>query len=175
MAATEKKNIWFHSSDDGIAPVTKNVLMAASQGIYMPGAPAYICTSGTAKRCATSASSSTDSWSGFLLDTITAEHAANDVVKMSMINTRCNYAIYVETSGTDAAATQAMVGDNGGLTVSATTGQIGYTTYDTGNAYDAVTVQDLMYNLEPSKFALTDAPGVLIVKFMASAVNVEKA
>ena len=77
----------------------------------------------------------------------------------------------METSGTDAAATQAMIGNNYGLTVSATAGQVGYTTMDSGNANATVRVAQVMGNVEPSKYDLSTAPGVALVRFLAAVVT----
>ena len=182
MAATEKKQMWFWSSPDGVAPEKVTRKIAASQGVFMPGAPCYISTSGTVKLADTSDGTG-DTIHGFIVGLankttawpITAELAANTEVEVSLIDTDDTYAVFVENNGTDAAATQAMVGDSYGLTVSTTATQIGYTTVDVNNSNTTVIVQDIMSNVNPSKYTTSTAPGIMLVKFLPANVNASKA
>ncbi|MFA5240386.1 MAG: hypothetical protein WC476_11865 [Phycisphaerae bacterium] len=174
MAATEKKQMWFHSSDDGVAPATGRRKMAASQGIYMPGTGCYVSTSGTVKITDTSDGTG-DVWHGFLMDTITAQHAANDVVNVAFIDRKHKYCVFVETSDSDSAIAQTNVGNEYGLRVATGTGKIGYTTLDLGNANATVDVVDLLCNVEPNKFAVTDSPGIAIVRFIEANIAATKA
>ena len=174
MAATEKKNIWLHSTADGVAPeVRTNQKIAASQGIMIPNAPMYLSTSGTWKASDTSDGTG-DIIHGFFAgienaDTafpIAAELAANTEIRVLIVDPADTYAVYTENNGTDAAAAQAQVGNQYGLTVSATAGQVGYTTLDTNNSNATVSVVQVMGNIEGNKFDLTTAPGVCLVKFL---------
>ena len=173
MAATEKKQIWFYSSDDNLAPNIVRGLIAASQGIMMPGAPLYRSTSGTWKLCDTADGS--DAWHGFLMNTISAEMAANTEIRIALIQRRCTYAVFTENNGTDSAIAQSNVGNQYGLTVSATSGQVGYTTLDLNNGHGIVDVVDIMSNLESIKFTTSDAPGVSLVKFTDAVIAATKA
>lgn len=182
MAATEKKTMHFVSSPDGVAPEVVIRQIAASQGIFMPGAPCYISQSGTVKLADTSDGTG-DVVHGFIVGRanktlawpITAELAANTEVEVLLIDVNDTYAVYVENAGTDAAAPQAMIGDQYGLTVSATAGQVGYTTLNVANANATVQVIDVMANRNAVKYDLTSTPGVALVKFLNAVVNGTKA
>lgn len=173
MAATEKKQMWFWGSSDGLPPEEVWRPIAATQGVYMAGAPFYISTSGTAKLCDTSDGS--DAWHGFANIGPTAQRDANTEIRMSLIKHTHEYAVFVENGGTDAAASQSYVGIEYGLTVSATATQVGYTTLNVANSNDTVTVKDCAFNLEPYKYASTANPGVLIVTFLDAVIQAEKA
>ena len=182
MAATEYKNIWLHSTADGVAPQIKTYKIAASQGVFMPGAPCYLSTSGTIKLSDT-CDGTGDVYHGFIVGLanksttwpIAAQLAGNTEVRVSMIDPDDYYVVQVETSGTDATAPQTLVGDSNGLVVSTTATQIGYTTLNTANSNTAFLITDLMANVEPSKYALADSPGWVIGKFLSANVNVSKA
>ena len=180
MAASVKKQMYLYSTPDGVAPeVRSNQKISASEGILIPGAPLFLSTSGTWDVAITSAGSSNDAWHGFLVGLqdptatwpMTAAQAVNTEIRVLIIDPDDTYAVRVETSGTDAAATQAMIGNNYGLVVSATAGQVGYTTMDSGNANGTVKVIQVMGNVEPSKYDLTTAPGVALVRFLAAVVT----
>ena len=182
MAATEKKQMHWLSSPDGVAPEVVVRKIAGSQGIFMPGAPCYISQDGTVKLADTSDGTG-DTIHGFIVGVVdqtkawplTAELTANDEVLVELIDADDLYAVYVETSGTDAAAPVTIIGDQYGLTVSTTATQIGYTTLDTGNANATVQVVDVMANRNAIKYDTTTAPGVAIVKFLSANVNASKA
>ena len=176
MAATEKKNIWLHATADGVAPeVRTNQKIAATQGIMIPNAPMYLSTSGTWKASDTSDGTG-DVIHGFFVgienaDTafpIAAALAENTEIRVLIVDPADTYAVYTENNGSDAAAAQAQVGNSYGLTVSATAGQVGYTTLDTNNANGTVKVSQVMGNIETQKFDLTSTPGVCLVKFLAA-------
>lgn len=182
MAATEKKQMHWLSSPDGVAPEVVVRKIAGSQGIFMPGAPGYVSQDGTVKLADTSGTT-TDVVHGFIVGVVdqtkawplTAALTANDEVLFELIDTDDLYAVYVETSGTDAAAPVTIIGDQYGLTVSTTATQIGYTTLDTGNANVTVQVVDVMANRNAIKYDTTTAPGVAIVKFLSAVANGTKA
>ncbi|MFZ4397570.1 MAG: hypothetical protein ACOYOU_18320 [Kiritimatiellia bacterium] len=182
MAATEKKQMWFWSSSDGGEPEVQPYPIAASQGIFMPGAPCYISTSGTVKLSDT-ADGTGDVHHGFIVGVqsratawpLTAELAANSVVLVQIIDTHDFYAVYTENAGTDAAAPQSIVGNRYGLTVSSTAGQVGYTSLNLANSNAVVQVYDVIQNVEPSGHAAADAPGIAIVKFIPANVYATKA
>ena len=176
MAATVKKNMWLHSTADGVAPeVRANQKIAASQGILIPNSPLYLSTAGTWKLMAT-ADGTTDYLQGLLVGLqnagstwpSTAELAGDTEIRVLIIDPDDTYAVYVETSGTDAAATQTFIGEQYGLKVSATADEVGYTSMDTGNANGVVRVIQVMGNVEPTKHDLTTAPGVALVKVLAA-------
>jgi len=181
MAATEKKQMHWLSSPDGVAPEVVVRKIAGSMGVFMPGAPCYVSQAGTVKLADTSDGS--DVVHGFIVGVVdqtkawplTAELTANDEVLVELIDTDDLYAVYVETSGTDAAAPVTIIGDQYGLTVSTTATQIGYTTLDTGNANATVQVVDVMANRNAIKYDTTTAPGVAIVKFLSAVANGTKA
>jgi len=179
MAATEKKQMWYWK---GTIPPIRKQLMAASQGIFMPGTGGYVSTSGTVKITDTSDGTG-DVWHGFIIGVvdkttawpITAAFAVNAEVRMSMISKGTVYAGFAETSGTDTAATQAMVGDSYGITVSSTAGEIGYASIDVGNANTTVLVDNIASNEEAAKFTTSDSPGVLLVHFLPANIDASKA
>ena len=184
MAATEKKQMHWLSSPDGVAPEVVVRKIAGSQGVFMPGAPCYISsTAGTATLADTSDGTG-DVVHGFIVGVVdqtkawklTAELTANDEVLVELIDTDDLYAVYVEAGGTDAAAPQTLVGASYGLNVATTpAGVIGYTTLNTSNSNTTVIVADVMANRNAIKYDTTTAPGVAIVKFLAANVNVSKA
>jgi hypothetical protein len=182
MAATVKKQMWLWATPDGVAPETGVRLIAASQGIFMPGAPCYVSQSGTVKLSDTSDGTG-DVIHGFIVGVanratawpLTAELAANTEVVVQFIDIADTYAVYVETNDSDAAVTQAMIGDQYGLRVATGAGKIGYTTMDTNNANATVQVVNTIWNVETSKNAAADSPGIALVKFLAANVNASKA
>ncbi len=174
MAATFLKNIRFHSSTDGVKPATRIVDMAASQGIYIPDSLAYLSTSGTAKRAATSAGS--DAINLMLTDKPAAAHSVNDQVVATVIERRLKLAVYVENNGSDILIAQANVGNQYGVVVSATAGEIGFATLDLNDTTNKVfDVDDIMSNLDDVKFTETTSPGVAIVKVLESVIEATKA
>ena len=182
MAPTQKKQMWLWSTDDGVAPITVKLPIAASQGILMPGAPVYISQAGTVKVC--DSSDGSDAWHGFLVGTadrgttwpLTAALAGSVDVIVQLIAPADTYAVYVDTGGTDAASTQAMVGDQYGLTVQTSpAGLISYTTLTTGNTNATVQVTNVIWEVEPSKHAAADSPGIALVKFLTAVVEASKA
>ena len=182
MAATSTRQMWFHSSDDGSHPNVERGLIAASQGIFMPGAPVYLSQSGTWKLSDTSDGTG-DVWHGFIIGLenksstwpITAELSANTAIKVARINVKHKYCIYCENNGTDSAVAQTNVGNEYGITVSATASEVGYCSLDLNNSNDTVTVVDIMSNLEPSKFSTSDNPGVAVVRFLNAVIEAERA
>lgn len=170
MAATEKKQMWQWS---GPAPQIVERPIAASQGIYMAGAPCYVSQSGTVKLSDTSDGNG-DVIHGFICEGVTAELAANTLIKIALIDLDSVYAVFVENNASDTASTQAMVGDQYGLRVSTTAGQIGYTTMDINNSNATVQVFDVPWNIS-SQYAAADSPGVALVKFLNANVNASKA
>lgn len=182
MAATAKKTMWFHSNVNGKEPNVVRGLVAATQGIMIPGAPLYLSASGTWKLCATTAGS--DAWHGFFVGLqdksltwpITAALAANVGIYVATIREDDRYCVYCENNGTDSAAAQAQVGNDYGLTVSASAGEVGYVSMDINSTSNTgVVVVDLMSNLEPSKYTTSDNPGVVMVRFETAIIEAQKA
>lgn len=171
MAATEKKQVWLFS-DNGVAPVVEEGRIAASQGAYMAGTPCYMSTSGQLKLCVTSAASAS-AIHGVLLAGVAAAQAANTMVRWARITGDQVWAIYAENAGTDVEATVALIGNIYGITVSATAGEVGYTTCDIGNANTAVKVMSVLSDKENIKSAITDAPGVLLVSFLQANIDAD--
>jgi len=182
MAATVKKQIKLLSSDDGIAATEEIGLMAASQGILIPGALLYLSMSGTWKAADTS-DGSDDVVHGVFAGLvnkgstwpITAQLAASTKILVKRITTRQLFAVYCEDNGTDSAVAQANVGNEYGLRISTTAAQVGYATLDVNNSNDTVVVVDIMSNRESCKYTTSDAPGVAVVRFLAAAIEAEKA
>ena len=167
MAATVKKQIWFISSDDGVAPNTETVQIAGSQGLPIVGTPMVQAADGYWDVVATDDTL----LHGFLAETILTQKSEGDSIRIVRANTKHRLGVYCESAGTDSAVVQANVGDAYGLTISTTAGQVGYTTLDLAEKTNLlVDMVDIMYNVEPLKFALADAPGVAIVRIRASAL-----
>ena len=184
MAATQKKQMHLLATADGVAPEKVRRPIAASQGIFMPGAPCFVDGTTGQVTLADTCDGTGDVFHGFITGlsdkTVTwplaAELSANAEVEVELIDVNDYYAVYVEAGGTDAAAPQTLVGDSYGLNVATTpAGVIGYTTMNTSNSNTAVIVVDVMANRNAIKFDTTTAPGVAIVKFLTANVNVTKA
>ena len=179
MAATKIKQMWYWAGP--IVPI-RTALIAASQGIFMPGAPCYVSTSGTVK-LADTCDGTGDVFHGFITGVVdkakawplVAELAANDEIRIGMIKTDTIFACYMTTGATDSPAAQDNVGDSYGLTVSTTAGEIGYTTVNESNANTAVTVQNIASNVEPALYTTSDDPGVLLVTFLPANIDAVKA
>lgn len=177
MAATEKQNIWPYSASGNTAPRKVKRKLAASQGIFMPGCPFYVSTSGTLKRSDT-ADGTGDTYHFIAAAGVSAEQSANTEISGYLIDTDTLWCVMIENNGTDAAATQALVGNQYGLKVSTTAGQIGYTTLDVNNANACVEVVDIWPNVcpsDPNYGTTSDAPGIAIVRFRSSVINVTRA
>lgn len=167
MAATVYKSLWWLYNEDGAVPDIRIGKIAASQGVYIPGAPCYQDTSGTITRAATDGTTV----HGLLLDAPSSEHAANTSVPYLRIRANDVFACFVDTDGTDTTAAQANVGNSYGLTIDTTAGSKGYTTMNKNEQSNvAVECYDLMANREDLKYATTDSPGVVLVKFLAAAL-----
>jgi hypothetical protein len=178
MAATEKKQMHWISAPDGVAPEVVVRKMTGSMGIFMPGAPGYVGQSGTVSLADTSDGTG-DVIHGFIVGLVdqtitwplTAALTANDEILFQLIDTDDLYAVYVENAASDAAAPVTLIGDQYGLVVSSTAGEIGYTTMNTANSNVAVQVVDVMANRNAIKYDTTTTPGVAIVKFLSAVVN----
>lgn len=181
MAATVKKQIWFLSSDDGIAPTEEVGLITASQGILIPGALMYQSTSGTWTKADTSDGTG-DTIHGVLAGTVnksttwplTAELAANTEILIKRVTTRQLFAVYCENNDSDSAVAQAQVGNDYGLRIATGTGKVGYVTMDINNGNSTVTVIDIMSNRD-TKATTSDNPGVAVVRFRAANIDATKA
>jgi hypothetical protein len=170
MAATVKRNIWLYSSAGNVAPERVRGRMAASQGLMIPGTPLYLSQDGTFKRADTA--DGTGDLITHMLDTyLTAEAASGDVVHAVRVTTGQLWAVYVENAGSDSAAALAIVGDQYGLNIDTNTGKIGYTTLNLANANAHVTVENVMSEVEPSRFTVSTSPGVAIVRFLDTKCN----
>lgn len=177
MAATEKKNLWLWASgygSDTPPPLrSPRAGIAASQGAYMAGAPCYISQDGTIKRSDT-CDGTGDVFHGQLLAGQASELAVNTVVRITTLRPLDIYAVYVENNATDAAMSTGYIGDQYGLRVSTTAGQLGYTTMDINNANAAVQVVEAAYQVN-EKFVSTDDPGVALVNFLNTVIQASKA
>lgn len=182
MAATEKKNMWLHSTPGNTPPETVIRKIAASQGIFMPGAPCYISTAGTVKLSDTSDGTG-DTHHGFIVGVvdksvkwpITGALSVNDEVLVSLIDPRYKYIVALESGGTDTAEVQTSVGDQVGLVVSATAGEVGYISANIAETTNvAVKIVDIMSNIEPEFFDLTKTPGYGLVSFLPSVIDVTR-
>jgi hypothetical protein len=182
MAATATKTMWYHSNVNGTAPNIVRGLVAASQGIMIPGAPLYLSASGTWKLCDTTDGS--DAWHGFFIGLqnksstwpITAELSANTGILVARIREDDRFCVYCENNGTDSAVAQANVGNDYGLVVSSTSGEVGYVSLDLNSTTNTgVVIEDIMSTVEPSKFSTSDNPGVALVRFETAILEAQKA
>jgi hypothetical protein len=182
MAATVKKNIWFHSSDSGGTPDRVRGLIAASQGILIPGAPMYLSQSGTWKVSDTSDGTG-DTIHGFFAGRedreatwpLTAELSANAAILVDKVSVQHKYLVFVENNDSDSAAAQTIVGNEYGIRVATGAGKVGYVTVDINNSNDTVTVLDVMSNLTPLKYTTSTSPGLALVRFLSSVIEAERA
>jgi len=177
MAVTAKQTLSLYSTPGNIPPPVRKVKIAASQGIWMPGAPFFInSTTGTAK-ISDSTDGTGDAYHCFLIETITAELAVDTEVAAVFIDQSYIYQAYIDSGLTDTAESQVQVGDQVGLSVKAgTAGEIGYTTIDVGDTTNvAVMVVDIMSNVDPEKYDTSTAPGVALVKFLPAVINATRA
>ena len=185
MPATEKKQMYLYKTGDGNPPSIVRRKIAATQGIFMPGAPCYISTSGTVKLSDTSDGTG-DTHHGFIVGLaagpvttawpLTAELAADTVVLVQIIDSADTYVVYVESGGSDSAAAQTVVGDQLGLVVSTTAGEIGYTTANIAETTNvAVQVDDLWSNLVPEKETTSTSPGRVTCHFLPAVIDVVRA
>jgi len=182
MAATETKEITYNSSTDGVPPNKVRGLIAASQGIMMPGAPLYLSESGTWKLCDTTDGS--DAWHGFLIGLqdksqtwpLTAEQDGDTAIWVALISSKHRYVVYCESAGTDSAVAQSNVGNDYGLTVSATAGEVGYVSLDLNSTTNTgVVIMDIMSNVDPTDHTTSDAPGAALVRFETAIIEAQKA
>lgn len=174
MAATVKRNIWPRSGDSEALPQLVTLLMAASQGIMIPGCPLYLSTGGTAKRADTSDGTG-DVYQYILAsDPNGVEYAANAEVQAWRITTDQEWLVYVENNDSDSALAQAQVGNVYGLRVATGAGKIGYVTMDINNANGAVKVMQLYSNVETARAAAADNPGIAIVRFLSTVIDVQR-
>jgi len=161
MAATIKKQIHLLSTDDGVAPNTDTVQIGGSQGLLTAGTPMVQASDGYWDAVATDGILC----HGFLAQTITTELAEGTKIRIIRASTDARYVIRCDSDGTDSAVVQADIGDSFGVTISATTGAVGYATLNLNETstvlFDLV---DIMYNKNPLTYALADNPGVAIVK-----------
>jgi len=161
MAATIKKQIHLLSTDDGVAPNTDTVQIGGSQGLLTAGTPIVQAADGYWDAVATDGVLC----HGFLASTITTELAEGTKIRIIRASTDARYVIRCDSDGTDSAVVQADIGDSFGVTISATTGAVGYATLNLNETstvlFDLV---DIMYNKDPLTYALADNPGVAIAK-----------
>jgi hypothetical protein len=171
LAAPSEKTISFYQSEDGTTPPTRTVKIAATQGVWMPGAIGYVSESGTFK-LADAATDAGSAYHGFILGTITSEASANTEFRMSVIRSQDIYAVQLENDGTLVVEAQAYVGNDYIIDRSIVAGSIGFCTVDVnGTSNTAITVVDLMSNLDPEKFNTSDTPGYALVKFLPAVIT----
>jgi hypothetical protein len=177
MAKTvTKRTMWHWASPDGVAPNKVVGRIAASQGVFMPGAPFYRDASGTWTRAATS-DGTNDNVHGFCVGAVnaattwplTAEQAVNTAMYFEEVDPADTYACFVSKNAADAAATDALIGVDYGIDVDANAGTIGQTTMNTGDTTNVVVhVVDILSRVEPSKNTTSDSPGIALVRFFAA-------
>jgi len=183
MAATEKKNIYPLSAGDGVAPEIVTRRIAASQGIFMPNAPCYFSTAGTVKLSDTSDASG-DTNHGLIVGVedksiawpLTAELSVNDKVRVLVIRATDRFVCFAENNGSDSAVATSVVGDQYGLVVSTSAGEIGYTTVDFNEAADvAVQVVGIYSDLDPETETTSTSPGRVVVQFLPAVIDAVRA
>ena len=172
MAILEYQNIKPYSRTGNVAPSNRPYKMAASQGLFIAGHPFFInSTSGTLIKGDT-CDNSDDVYHVIVTENCTTEKAVGDLVNGVAITTDILWAIRVTDNGDAAAAAQALVGNEYGIAISTTTGQIGYTVLDTNNSYTAVHVENVMGNLESGRYDLTSTTkNIAIVRFLAANID----
>ena len=173
------RTLWSWSTADGVPPTRVVGRIAASQGIFMPGAPFYRDSSGTWTRqtttnatgdrvhalCAGPVNAAT-TWP------LTAEAAVNTEFYFDEIEADDTYAVFVNANAADAAATDALIGNDYGLDMNATAGTIGHTTMNTGDTTNVVVrVVDIMSRVQPNGHTTSDSPGVALVRFLTDAAS----
>jgi len=167
MAVTVKKQIHLYSTDDGVAPNTDTVQIAGSQGLPIAGTPMVQAADGYWDVVATDGTKI----HGFLAETITTELAEGTKIRIIRASLDAQYIIRCDSDDTDSAVVQADIGDSFGVTVSAVAGSVGYATLNLGETSNVVfNLVDIMYNKDPLTYALTDSPGVAIVKLASTAL-----
>ena len=177
MAITEKQNLGPYSAAGNSAPRMVKRKLAASQGIYMAGCPFQMNNSGLLKRTATS-DGTEDQIQYIAAAGVAAEQAASTEIYVYVVSINDLWQAHADTSGTDVAATQALIGNEYGITVSTTAGQIGFVSVDVANANAVLHVEDIWPNVCPSdrNFGSTsDTPGILIFRFLQAAIDGEVA
>jgi len=184
MAATEVKNVYPLQNDDGTPFEIQNGKIAGSMGVLMPNSLLYRQTStGLWAKCDTSDATSGQAFHGMFVGLpntdstwpIAAELAASTAIRVLILKPGMKFAIKCENNGTDAAAPQAIVGNDYGITISATSGEIGYATLDLNSATNVVAkVVEVGANLDSIKYDLTSAPGTAIIRFLPVALDAEK-
>lgn len=166
MAATVKQNLWPYQGDGQAAPRPVRRQIAASQGLLIIGTPMFRNTDGYVEKAVTSAA--TNATVHYVLaETIGTEKSAADDVWVYELSTSQRWCVFVENGGSDAAATQTLVGDEFGMTVSGTAGSVGYTTLDTNKTTNTCFhVHDIYPNVcpsDPSYGTTSSSPGIAIV------------
>ena len=180
MAKTvTKRTMWNWRTSDGNPPSKVVGRIAASQGIFMPGAPFYRDASGTWTLSATS-DGTNDNIHGFCVGAVngattwplTAEQAVNTEMYFEEVGLEDTYAVFVNANAADAAATDALIGVDYGLDMNATAGTIGHTTMNTGDTTNVVVrVTNILSRVEPSKHTTSDSPGIALVRFLTAAAT----
>lgn len=173
MAASEKQQLWFWGTSVKDPPPLRTLLMAASQGVIMPGSPVELNASGLLELTDTADTSFT----GFLCGVVdrsttwplTAALAASARVRVAVPRTTDLFGVYCDNNDTDSAVAQTAVGISYAIRVSAVSGMVGYTTMDLNvtNA-DFFNVVDLASNREPNQYTTSNNPGVAVVKIVAT-------
>ena len=166
MAELTVTNPEWHSG-----PVTPAVVSdqycAADDAVWNAGQLVRITTSGTVKQCV----SDDDAGTGGIhaIAVATQADAGNDTTKVAlfMLAEDCVYRMNL-VSG---AASQAMIGDQYGIAVSANVATVDHT--DTSNV--AVEVVGIMFNIDPSSYPIADTMAVVLVKFLPAVLNAAKA
>ena len=168
MAVTVKKQVHAESTDGaGAAPNTETVQIDNGQGLPIAGTPMFRAADGYWDVVATNGVVC----HGFLAETIDTEKAEGAEIRIVRAQAGTRYVIRCDHDDTDKEIVQASVGNSFGVTVSAVAGSVGYTTLNLNEASTVLfSVVDIMYNKEPLKYALADAPGTAIVTLLAAAL-----
>jgi len=173
------RTMWNWSTPDGMPANKVRGRIAASQGIFMPGAPFYRDSSGTWTMQATT-NATDDRIHGFCVGPVNAattwpliaEQAVNTEMYFEEVGLEDTYAVFVNANAADAAATDALIGNDYGLDMDATAGTIGQTTMNTGDTTNVVVrCTDIVSRVEPSKHTTSDSPGIALVRFLTAAAT----
>jgi hypothetical protein len=170
MALTTNRNPWFISSSSNTPPPVRVYPWGSSEGLLHIGAAVLLNSDGKVNSVAKDG----PTMLGYLIGLVDpklpwpveSDTLTDGVeVRVAIVLPGDLYGIYAETGGSDVALTQANVGDSYGIRKQTSGGRVGYYTMCL-NCTDPVmfTIVDLVFNVEGSRFALADNPGVAIVK-----------
>ena len=170
MALTANKNPWFISSSCSTPPPVKIYPWGANEGLLHVGAAVLLNSDGKINSVATNGAAML----GYLVGIVDPSKpwpvesgtlVTGLEVRVAIVRPGDLFGIYPDNGGNDTALTQAHIGDSYNIRKSTAGGRIAYNTICVTCATDPMfTIVDLMFNIEGSRFALTDNPGVAIIK-----------